>query len=118
MMTSFLDDLSSFVLLLNDGKRELFSSPMHWTILSNGDADFHDNVIFFGFDGTKAEPVLAAKVPRLVENGWMLRAEYEHLIELWSCIGKEAASYIPKPYALTTLQQRPVLLLSYASARV
>ena len=115
MITSFLDDLSSFVLLLKDGRRELFSSPSHWTILSNGDADFHDNVIFFGFDGSKAEPVLVAKVPRLVENGWMLRVEYEHLVELWNCIGAEAASYVPKPYALTVLQERPVLVLSYAA---
>jgi hypothetical protein len=115
MITSFLDDLSSFVLMLTDGKKELFSSPLHWMILSNGDADFHDNVIFFGFDGSQAEPVLVAKVPRLVENGWMLKVEYDHLVELWNCIGEEATSYVPKPYAMTTLQKRPVLVLSFAS---
>ncbi len=114
MLTSFVDDLSSFALLLNDGKRELFASPLHWTILSNGDADFHDNVIFFGFDGNQAEPVLVAKVPRLVENGWMLKVEYERLIELWNHIGASAGSYIPKPYAMTTLQDRTVLMISYA----
>jgi len=101
--------------MLSDGKKELFSSPLHWTILSNGDADFHDNVIFFGFDKKKAAPVLVAKVPRLVENGWMLKVEYEHLVELWNCIGEDAASYVPKPYAMTTLQERPVLVLSFAS---
>ena len=115
MPTSFLDDLSSFVLMLSDGKQELFSSPLYWTILSNGDADFHDNVIFFGFDAKKTDPVLVAKVPRLVENGWMLKVEYEHLVELWSCIGEQTASYVPKPYAMTTIQDRPVLVLSYAS---
>src|SRR6266540_4632073 len=115
MITSFLDDLSSFVLMLSDGKKELFSSPLHWMILSNGDADFHDNVIFFGFDDSQAEPVLVAKIPRLAENGWMLKVEYNHLVELWNCIGEEATSYVPKPYAMTTLQERPVLVLSFAS---
>jgi hypothetical protein len=115
MMTSFLDDLSSFVLSLHEGGKALFSSLPHWTTLSNGDADFHDNVIFFGFDNKKPEPVLVAKVPRLAENGWMLKAEYDHLAELWNCIGAEAASYVPKPYAMTTLQERSVLLLSYVS---
>lgn len=115
MMTSFVDDLSSFVLLLSDGKKELFSSPLHWMILSNGDADFHDNVIFFGLSGNKADPVLVAKVPRLVENGWMLKVEYDHLIELWNCMGEEAASYVPRPYAMTTLQGRQVLVISFIS---
>jgi Phosphotransferase enzyme family. len=115
MMTSFVDDLSSFILSLSEQKTELFSTSLHWTILSNGDADFHDNVIFFGFDGNKPDPVLVAKVPRLVENGWMLKTEYDHLVELWSCIGDEAESHVPKPYALTTLQGRPVLIISYAS---
>lgn len=113
MMTSFVDELSSFALLLRDGNKELFSSPLHWTILSNGDADFHDNVIFFGFEGKKADPVLVAKVPRLIENGWMLKAEYDHLFELWSCIGEDAVSYVPRPYAITTLQERSVFVLSY-----
>jgi phosphotransferase family enzyme len=115
MMTSFVDDLSSFVLSLGQQKTELFSSSLHWTVLSNGDADFHDNVIFFGFDGKKPDPVLVAKVPRLVENGWMLKTEYDHLVELWNCIGDSAESYVPRPYAMTTLQGRPVLVISYAS---
>jgi hypothetical protein len=59
--------------------------------------------------------VLVAKVPRLIENGWMLKVEYDHLVELWGCIGEDAASYVPKPYAMTTLQDRPVFLLSYVS---
>jgi len=115
MMTSFLDDLSSFALSLKEGKKELFLASPHWTILSNGDADFHDNMIFFGFDGKKSYPIVVAKVARLVENGWMLEMEYDHLIELWSCIGGDTVSYVPKPYAMTTLQDRPVLVISYAS---
>ena len=115
MQTSFVDDLSSFALSLKEGKKELFLAPPHWMILSNGDADFHDNLIFFGFDGKKSDPVLVAKVSRLIENGWMLKTEYEHLIELWNCIGENAESYVPKPYAMTALQERPVLVISYAS---
>src|SRR6266508_6435077 len=115
MMTSFLNDLSSVVLSLGEQKTELFVSSLHWTMLSNGDADFHDNVIFFGFDGNKPDPVLVAKVPRLIENGWMLKTEYDHLVDLWNCIGEDAESYVPKPYAMTTLQGRPVLVISYAS---
>ena len=114
-MTSFVDDLSNFVLSPDWGRRDLFSSSLHWTILSNGDADFHDNVIFFGFNGNQADPVLVAKIPRLVENGWMLKVEYDHLVELWNCIGENAASYVPKPYALTPIQGRPVLMISYVS---
>jgi len=113
MMTSFIDDLSVFALSLGERGQKFFSSPLHWTILSNGDADFHDNVIFFGFDQTQDDPVLVAKVPRLIENGRMLKTEYDHLVELWNCIGEEAAHYIPKPYALATLQARPVLMISY-----
>ena len=45
MITAFVDDLSSFVLSLGEQSAEFFSSALHWTILANGDADFHDNVI-------------------------------------------------------------------------
>jgi phosphotransferase family enzyme len=115
MTTAFVDDLSSFVLSLGEQRAESFSSALYWTILSNGDADFHDNVIFFGFEGKRPDPVLVAKVPRLPENGWMLKTEYDHLVELWNCIGGDAGAYVPKPYGMTTLQGRPVLVISYAS---
>src|SRR5919106_5596585 len=114
-MTTFIDQLSAFVLSLAEGEHKLFSSPPHWVSLANGDADFHDNVIFFGFDQKQAEPMLVAKVPRLVENGWMLKTEYDHLVELWNCIGASAARYVPKPYALTSLQERLPLLVSLFS---
>src|SRR5215208_2593714 len=112
MLPTFVDALSISArsLLERDG---ILSSPLYWTILANGDADFHDNLIFFGFHAEQSDPVLVAKVPRLVENGWMLKTEYDHLVELWSCLGEPAAQYIPKPYSLTTLQERPVLMISY-----
>src|SRR5215207_2691612 len=112
MLSTFVDALSISArsLLERDG---ILSSPLYWTILANGDADFHDNLIFFGFHAEQSDPVLVAKVPRLVENGWMLKTEYDHLVELWSCLGEPAAQYIPKPYSLTTLQERPVLMISY-----
>lgn len=113
MMNTFLDEMTAFVLSLTEREAPVFSSPFHWVCLANGDADFHDNVIFFGFDAQRAEPVLVAKVPRLNENGWMLQAEYDHLVELWHCVGKQAENYVPKPYALTLLQTRPVLMISY-----
>ena len=112
-MKPFVDELSAFAASLSERERKLFSPPIHWVSLANGDADFHDNVIFFGFDEGPANPVLVAKVPRLAENGWMLKTEYDHLVELWNCIGAEAVNYVPKPYALTSLQERSVLMISY-----
>jgi hypothetical protein len=113
MMKSFVDELSAYALSLSDGERRLFSPPVHWVCLANGDADFQDNLIFFGFSGQQSDPVLVAKVPRLVKNSWMLRTEYDHLVELWGCVGAEAVKYVPKPYALTSLQERSVMMISY-----
>ena len=110
---SFLEELSAFVLSLGERNPRVFSHSLHWMLLANGDADFHDNVIFFGFNDNQAGPVLVAKVPRLTENGWMLQAEYDHLVELWNRIGEEAERYVPAPYGLAEIQQRPVLMLSY-----
>ncbi|HEX6033467.1 MAG TPA: phosphotransferase, partial [Anaerolineales bacterium] len=56
---------------------------------------------------------LVVKVPRLATNGWMLKTEYDHLVALWDCIGTDAANYVPKPYALTSLQAIPVLVISH-----
>lgn len=112
-MQSFLDELSAFTLSLAKRDHRLPDSPLHWMMLANGDADFHDNVIFFGFREGRADPVLVAKVPRLTENGWMLQTEYDRLVEVWECAGDEAARYVPAPYALPSLQERPTLMLSY-----
>ena len=113
MPKPFLDELSALALSLSTGESKLFSPPVRWVCLANGDADFQDNVIFFGFSDQQMDPALVAKVPRLVKNGWMLQTEYDHLVELWDCIGPEAGKYVPKPYALMSLQGRPVLLISY-----
>lgn len=115
MIRPFLDELSEYGASLSEGERKLFSAPLHWVSLANGDADFQDNVIFFGFDTQESDPVLVAKVPRLPKNGWMLKTEYDHLLELWDCLGTAAVNYIPKPYALPTLGDRPVLMISYVS---
>ena len=114
-MKPFLDELSDFVATLSERGYKLFSSPIRWVSLANGDADFHDNVIFFGFDEGKDNPVVVAKIPRLIENGWMIKTEYDRLLELWNCLGAEAENYVPQPYALASLQKRPVLLISYVS---
>src|SRR5215216_5752597 len=113
MPKPFLNELSTLALSLSEGERKLFSLPVHWVCHGNGDADFQDNVIFFGFADTRSDPTLVAKVPRLAKNGWMLKTEYDHLMELWDCIGPEAEKYVPKPYALVSLQGSPVLISSY-----
>jgi aminoglycoside phosphotransferase (APT) family kinase protein len=115
MLKPFLEELSTHAFSLSQREPNLFSPPLHWVSLSNGDADFHDNVIFFGFDEIQDEPILVAKVPRLPENGWMVQTEYDHLVGLWNCIGAEAVNYIPKPYALASLQERPALMISYVA---
>jgi hypothetical protein len=113
MSNLFVDDLSTFALSFSEQGQPLFSPPLQWVLLANGDADFHDNVIFFGFTEKHRDPVLVAKVPRLIENGWMLKTEYDRLVDLWNCLGEEAAQYVPKPYGMTSLQGRPVLAISY-----
>jgi hypothetical protein len=113
MMKPFLDELSDIALSLSEGGHKLFAPPFHWVCLANGDADFQDNVIFFGFDARQTDPVLAAKVPRLAKNGWMLKTEYDHLMDLWKCMGAAAVNYVPRPYGFTALQDRSVLMISY-----
>ena len=112
-MKPFLDELSAFALSISEEGHKLFAPPCHWVSLANGDADFQDNIIFFGFDAKGTEPMFVAKVPRLVKNGWMLQTEYDHLVDLWDCMGAAAANYVPRPYGFTSVQDRPVLLLSF-----
>ena len=113
MMRAFLEDLSAFASSISDGGRSLFNAPFQWVCLANGDADFQDNVIFFGFDAGATDPVLVAKVPRVVKNSWMLKTEHDHLVDLWDCIGKTAVDYVPKSYGFTSIQDRSVLMISY-----
>ena len=113
MMRPFLEDLSAFASSISDGGRALFNVPFQWVCLANGDADFQDNVIFFGFDAGAADPVVVAKVPRLVKNGWMLKTEHDHLADLWDCMGNTAVDYVPRIYGFTSIQDRSVLMISY-----
>lgn len=114
-MLSFVDALSTFACSLGEREHKPSTFPLYWTMLANGDANFHANVIFFGFNEKQNDPIWVAKVPRSIEDGWMLKSEFDHLVELWDCIGEDAAQFVPKPYALTTLQDRPVLMISYVS---
>jgi hypothetical protein len=113
MMRPFLEDLSAFASSISDGGHALFNAPFQWVCLANGDADFQDNVIFFGFDAGAADPVLVAKVPRLAKNGWMLKTEHDHLADLWDCMGNTAVDYVPRVYGLSSIQDRSVLMISY-----
>jgi hypothetical protein len=113
MMKSFLEELAILALRLLEKRQKPMTAPLRWVALANGDADFHDNVIFFGFDARQADPLLVAKVPRLVENGWMLETEYNHLVDLWNCLGEAAEKYIPAAYGVSAVQGRPVLIISY-----
>ena len=112
-MKPFLDELSAFASSIAADGHQLFTPPFHWVCLANGDADFHDNVIFFGFDSRASDPVLVAKVPRLVRNDWMLKTEYDHLVDLWDCMGTTAGNYVPKAYGYTSIQDRSILVISY-----
>lgn len=89
------------------------TSDLHWLILPNGDADFHDNIILFGFNPNASDPVLVAKVPRLVENSWMIQVEYERLVDLGNLLGQDAELFVPIPLALAKVQERSALLLPY-----
>ena len=113
MLKPFLAELSAFALSISEGEHKLFAPPFHWVCLANGDADFQDNVIFIGFDDKQTDPRLVAKVPRLIKNGWMLKVEYDHLVDLWDCIGTAAVNYVPRPYGFTSIQDRSVLMISY-----
>jgi aminoglycoside phosphotransferase (APT) family kinase protein len=113
MMKSFLEELSTLALDLSDEGQPRFAPPLHWVALGNGDADFHDNMIFFGFDTHRADPRLVAKAPRLSENSWMLQREHDRLADLWGCMGEAAADFVPRPYAIASIQDRSVLMISY-----
>jgi len=113
MTIPFTAELTAFVTSLAGEDRLSLSSPLRWVLLANGDTDPCDNVILYGFEPDRSEPSLVVKVPRMPENGWVLQTEYERLTELWDRLGAEAAFYLPRPVAFTTLQRQPLLVLSY-----
>lgn len=107
---AFTDHLANFAHTSNFLQN---SSELDWVLLSNGEAYYHDSVIFFGIDKKSYSPVLVVKTPRLPENGWALKIEYDSLVELWDRMGENAVYYFPKPIALFEYEKQPALMLSY-----
>lgn len=116
-MSSFVDELTEYVASLRSQDCPLFPEPLHWAILSNGDAEYQDSIILFGFEIGKDRPSLVAKTPRLPENSPVLQVEYDRLIELWGLLGPLAPARLPKPFALVNIQQRSTLLISYVEGQ-
>lgn len=94
-------------------KRGPAAGDLEWMILTNGDSDPFDSIIFLGFGPSGSDPIYAAKVPRMPQNGRLLRAEYDRLKELWDLIGSAASLVLPEPIAFESLDGQPVLVLSY-----
>lgn len=111
---SFLSNLSQAV--RGEISRAGASFPlMRWMLHANGQADWNDNVIFFGFEDGKSFPSLAAKVPRWPGNNRIVRNEYARLSEMWRLLGGEAARRVPEPIALVDVDGHAALILSYAA---
>lgn len=113
ILNSFLDQITKSLVSLPVDRIPAPSLPLRWIYFTNGDVDFIDNVILFGFESNKLEPTFVAKVPRLAENGEMLQVEYDSLVYLWELLGKDAIHLLPKPILLTTLLEQPVLVITY-----
>lgn len=109
-MTSFLDALTVHV--TNQARRFLIT-PLRWVLLSNGSTDLNDNLIFLGFEHGCSNPSLVAKMPRLPQNDWIVRTEYDRLTDLWHLMGPNAARYLPEPIVLAVVRQQTVLAVSY-----
>lgn len=90
---------------------------LHWTLHTNGGADLNDNVIFLGFEPSKRNPSLVAKIPRLPSNNWVLKTEYDHLSEIWHLLGKEATRRLPEPIALAEINGQAALVISYVDGQ-
>ena len=115
-MMTFIDSLTSHVSSLSL-EREGYSTtyPLYWVMLSNRGADIHDCVIFFGFESDKSTPALVAKVPRLPEDAWVIKAEYERLVEICNLVGApDSLQHLPQPISYTSLNGQPVLITTYA----
>jgi len=114
-MTAFVDSLTSHVSSLS--LRNLGHQPAHpfsWVMLSNGSADEHECVIFFGLESGKSIPTLVAKIPRLPEDVWVIKAEYERLVEICDLVGMpDSLQYLPQPISYIFLRGQPVLITTY-----
>ncbi len=114
MFPSFLDKLSSALRSMDIRMgNSVVNFPLDWLMLANGDAEPDDNIILFGFESKKREPILVAKVPRLPKNASMLQVEYNRLKDAWECLGSQAGFHLAQPLAMLYLDDQPVLVLSY-----
>ena len=111
---SFVDDLTSHVSSVLLGNQEFASDAYYWVMLSNGSADAHECIVFFGFKNSEALPTLVAKIPRLPEDEWVIRVEYERLEEVYGLVGlPDAVRHLPQPISYTSLQGQPVMITTY-----
>ncbi len=114
-MTAFVDSLTSHVSTLSlEILGHVPAHPFFWTMLSNGSADVHECIIFFGLESGKSAPSLVAKIPRLPEDDWVIKAEYDRLVEICNLVGMpDAVQYLPQPISYTSLNGQPVLITTY-----
>lgn len=118
-MTNTIDHLNRFVRRSwpeRTNEDRIKSQEFSWVIFSsNGGTTLNDNVLIFGFPEKQLEPALVAKVCRLPENGRILQAEYERLVEAWKFLGAEAVNRLPRPLALEKAGQEHILVTTYLS---
>lgn len=111
---AFVDDLTTHLSSALHHKHGLSSVAYYWVMLSNGSADVHECVVFFGFKNGDSYPTLVAKIPRLPEDEWVIRVEYERLVEICDLIGMpDAEQHLPQPISYTSLHGQPVMVTSY-----
>ncbi len=111
---NFVDDLTSHLSAVLHQKQGFVPDTYYWVMLSNGSADVHECVVFFGFKNGESFPTLVAKIPRLPEDEWVIRVEYERLVEICQLVGMpDAVQHLPQPISYTSLQGQPVMITTY-----
>lgn len=113
-MMTFIDSLTSHVSSILMEDQESAPHNYFWVMLSNGIADVHECVIFFGFKNGEVTPSLVAKIPRLPEDAWVIRVEYERLAEVYDLVGlPDAMQHLPQPISYELLHGQPVMVTTY-----
>lgn len=98
--------------------KESNSEPgMSWVFNANGGTAYLDNVLRFGFKGSQKEPLHVTKISRILENAWMLEAEYSCLQTLWNCLGDLAPTMFPQPLDVEISERQAGLSLGYVPGR-
>lgn len=117
-MTTFVEELTSHVQSLQTEKDARLFQSLHWVMLSNGTTGLHECLIFFGFVKGMADPVLVAKVPRLPADEWIVRVEYDRLVELWFHLDEALAIRLaPRPISFASLCGQPTMITSYVKGK-